>query len=145
MNSHFLKLTFLFCLISIGLFAQNEGSLDQLYLQGKWSATCPIEVVNRVSIQNCMLCQFEKDPNNSKSIGSSTIELNFKGDSLEIIRGKNSAIVAMTRNIDNHSFQFDFEGEKYSFRMFLYGSDKRIIENSDGTLVVMEKIEEVKK
>ncbi|HLG33832.1 MAG TPA: hypothetical protein VI757_03045 [Bacteroidia bacterium] len=120
---------------------QNKGYISDLYMSGKWTATCATEIIDRAGWRVCGLCVYPTNPNDSSSWQhADIIELNFLSDSLIITQDGRMTTVSWTRNTDNHSFSFIFNNKPYHFRMFLYGKQKRIIEDSDGMLLVLEKV-----
>jgi hypothetical protein len=124
--------------ISTVVKSQDEGLLSDLYLKGKWTATCPIEVVNHASIRSCELCNFVIDPNDKSKGESKDFEMNFQADSIIINQNGKITTVPYTRNKDNHSFSFSLKNKQFNFRMFLYNK-QRIIEDSDGLVLVLSK------
>jgi hypothetical protein len=125
-------------LISTAVKAQDEGFLSDMYLKGKWNASCAVEIVNNASIKNCELCNFVVDAKDKSKAETKDVELNFQADSLIINQNGNVKTVAYARNKDNHSFSFILNGKQYNFRMFLYNK-QRIIEDSDGHILVLTK------
>ena len=119
--------------------AQNEGWLEDMYMQGKWNASCATEVVDHATIRNCELCLFVLNPADKSQGSPHDIDLTFNPDSLILDQNGRKTTVRWQRNKDDHSFWFNLAGKKYAFRVFLYGSDKRILEDSEGLLLVLEK------
>lgn len=118
--------------------AQDEGDISQLYLKGKWIATCPTEIVNSVTIRNCELCSFVVTPEN-KSLGMAMdIEMTFMEDTIVINRMGKVSVIPYKKNKDNHSIKFNFNNKDYDFRLFLY-NDQRVIEDKDGLILVLTK------
>ena len=120
-------------------FSQDGKRLEDLYLIGKWKGICPVEIVNHASLSYCELCSFELDPNNKKIASIGEIELNFNEDSLTLSRDSQSLTLPYTRNKDNHSVTFIYKDKTFHFRVFHY-EDKRIIQDDDGMMVVLEEI-----
>ena len=134
----FVLITLVF--ISANMHAQNQGYISDFYMSGKWTAECTSEVVDQATIRYCGLCSYLKNPNDSTSWHEAeNIELNFQPDTLVISQDDKITRVTWARNTDNHSFSFKFNKKLFHFRMFLYGSQKRIIEDDDGFLLILEK------
>lgn len=121
------------------IFAQDGERFEDLYLKGKWKGICPVEIVNHASLSYCELCSFDLDPNNKKIASIGEIELNFNEDSLTLSRDSQSLTLPYTRNKDNHSVTFIYKDKTFHFRVFHY-EDKRIIQDDDGMMVVLEEI-----
>ncbi len=130
---------FLTVLNSHFTLAQNEGRLEDLYLEGKWEATCATEIIDRVSIQHCELCFFVLNPNDKSQAEVKSLEMDFQKDSLILNQNGLRKSVPYQRDTNNHSFTFTLNEKQYNFRMFLY-NNQRIIEDSDGMLIMLDKI-----
>jgi len=125
-------------LITTIVHAQDEGSISELYLKGKWTASCAMEVKDKASIRNCEICPFVIDPNDKSKAETKDIEMNFQADSITINQNGKVTTVSYSRNKDNHSIGFSLNGKQYNFRVFFYNK-QRILEDGDGLLVVLEK------
>ena len=125
-----------FTLVSSLVFSQKEGDISQMYLSGKWSAVCPMEIVDRVTIQNCELCPIVINQNQAQT---SDILITFMKDSLQLIRNGGSEMVPYKRDQNNHSIQFKYNNKDFSFRVFHYG-DRRILVGKDGLIMVLEAV-----
>jgi len=134
-NLKMIRLAFCFMLSSVFANAQNEGSFDDLTWSGKWSAVCPPEMVDRVTIRNCELCPMTIE---GSSAYTNDIEMIFAKDSLQIIQKGEASTVPIKRNKKNLSFGFTFHKRNYEFRVFLY-DDLRILEEKDGLLLILCK------
>ena len=126
---------------SIITFAQKGTPISELYLKGKYSVTCTTEIIDEASWRVSGFCNYQKNPNDNESwIDAKIIEMNFLKDTLIITQDDIKTAVPYTRDPNNHSFSFTFNKELYNFRMFMIDVKKRIIENSDGRLLVLEEI-----
>ena len=133
-------LSALFISLSIVVYAQDTGPVSEMYLKGKWKAECAIEVADQASIQNCQLCPFVIDPSDKSSASIKDVELTFDADSLTLNQNGSVTQVPYTRNGDTHSFSFVLNKKKFTFRVFFYNK-QRIIEDGDGLLVVLTKMD----
>jgi hypothetical protein len=131
---------FIIVLSSINVSAQEKQYLSDMYLKGKWTASCPIEVVDHASMQYCGLCSFTQDPANKKMAHIQDVEMNFMQDSIILDRSGEHASVPYKHDPNNHSFAFKLGNEDYSFRVFMDG-DTRVLVNKDGRVVVLRKKE----
>jgi hypothetical protein len=128
---------FTICISNIAQ-AQDGERLEDLYLKGKWTASCATAIVDRVTLAHCELCSFIINPNDRSSAAASDVEMTFNTDSLILSQSGKTVTVPYTRNKDNHSFDFTLNNKPYHFRLFLYNK-QRIIEDGDGMLMVLEK------
>ena len=127
-----------FALLSSLTYGQKYGDVSQMYLSGKWTAVCPIEVVDRVTLRSCELCPFIINPGNHSQAESAEIVITFMKDSLQLYRNGDSKKVPYTRDKDNHSIRFKYNNKDFDFRVFHYG-DKRILVGKDGLIMVLEE------
>ncbi len=118
--------------------AQDERDFANLYLKGKWIASCPPEILDHASMQQCELCPFIINPNNKTQGSVKDIEMNFLADSIVINQNGKLTTVPYKRNKDNHAISFTLKDKTYNFRMFL-DEKRRILEDSDGMILVLEK------
>jgi hypothetical protein len=125
--------------ISIVVHGQEKTYISEMYLQGKWTATCPTEITDHASIQQCELCPFVINPDDKSKGETKDIEMTFEKDYLTLNQNGNVTTVPYTRNKDNHSFSFTLNNKLHNFRMFIYNK-QRIIEDSDGLLMVLDKV-----
>ncbi|HMR45807.1 MAG TPA: hypothetical protein PKC85_03345 [Bacteroidia bacterium] len=117
---------------------QDEGPVSEMYLKGKWTATCATEVLDKANIRSCEICPFVIAPDNKRSTEIKDIEMTFHADSITITQNGKVTTVPYTRNKDSHAISFTLNNKQYNFRMFFYNK-QRILEDSDGLLVVLEK------
>ena len=115
----------------------QDESFKDLYLKGKWKASCPVEIQNNATMKYCQLCPFVV--NSLKEGQIKEIEINFLSDSIAFNQNGKMSTVPYTRNKDTHAIGFTLDNKQYSFRMFL-DDDRRILVDSDGMLVVLEKV-----
>jgi len=121
-------------------FGQSGTPISELYLKGKYSVTCTTEIIDEASWEVCGFCNYKKDPKDTNSwTEAKNVEMNFLKDTLIITQDDRKTAVPYTRNPNNHSFSFTFEKELYHFRMFFIDKGKRIIENSDGRVLLLEQ------
>jgi hypothetical protein len=125
-------------LLSINVSAQKGENLSDMYMKGKWTASCPIEVVDQASMQYCGLCSFTLDPANKKRAHIQDVEMNFTQDSIILDKGGEHISVPYKHDPNNHSFAFKLGNEDFSFRVFMDG-DNRVLVNKDGRAVVLRK------
>ncbi len=117
---------------------QTGTPVSELSLKGKWMASCPFEVVDISEIQICPLCAFEIDPSDNSV--NTDFEMTFQADSITLNRKGNITMVPYQRNSDNHSIHFTCDHKEYAFRVFI-SEKERILEGSDGLLLVLHKAE----
>lgn len=118
---------------------QDEGPVSEMYLKGKWDAECIMEVLNHSLIRSCELCPWVVDPNNKSKASNKDIEMDFGADSLTLNQNGAITTVPFTRNKDTHAFTFALNSRQYSFRVFYYNK-QRILEDNDGLLMVLTKV-----
>ena len=118
---------------------QNEGDISQLYMTGKWIASCPLEVIDKAAIRICELCPILINPHDMNHGETNNLEMTFQNDSIRLNQNGRKTTVLCERNKYNHSFSFALNNKNYYFRVFMY-DDKRILENSGGLVLVLEKI-----
>ncbi len=133
----------IFALIATILIAtiahgQTEGPVAEMYLKGKYTATCAMEVVDKASIRSCEICPFVIDSNNKSNAQTKDVEMTFQADSITINQNGKVTTVPYLRNHDTHAFSFSLNNKQYTFRVFFYNK-LRILEDSDGLLVILEK------
>jgi hypothetical protein len=127
--------------ISIIAYGQSGTPISELYLKGKYSVTCADEVIDEGSWAMCGLCNYLSNPEVKNSwTDAKNIEMNFLKDTLIITQDARITAVPYTRDPNNHSFNFTFDKELYHFRMFVIDIKKRIIENSDGRVLLLEEV-----
>lgn len=114
--------------------------IAELYLQGKWKAECPMEVLDHASWINCQLCPWVQEPDKKSSGNVKDIEMTFGADSLTLNQNGTINTVAFTRDKDTHAISFTLSGKPYYFRVFLT-EDQYILEDGNGLLMVLTKIE----
>lgn len=138
----FIPIVFLFALLFSHFLtvAQESVALSDLYLKGKWKASCSVEVLDHVTIQNCELCKFTIDKQDKSKASVSEFEMEFGEDSIAIFRAGKVRVISYKRDKDNHSITFNDGNKEYHFRMFL-DDDRRILEDADGMLIVLKKAE----
>jgi len=125
--------------ISAIVYGQSGTPFSEMYLKGKYTAACAMEVIDHATIRNCELCPFVIDPNNKSRAETKDIEMTFTNDSLTLNQNGKITTVPYVRNKDNHSFSFTLDKKAYSFRVF-FNSSQSIIEDSNGLLMVLEKV-----
>ena len=130
----------LFCICTNSVLSQDSGRLEDLYLKGKWNASCATEILSRIAIQNCELCSFITDAKDHSKGFVQDFVMDFTNDSIKITKNNNTSTVPYIRDKNNHSFSFSLDQKDYKFRVFLY-DEKRIIEDNDGLLVILERKE----
>jgi hypothetical protein len=130
-------LNIIFCAKS---FSQSDpcGPDGKQRLAGKWTASCPIEFMNKASMTYCELCPFVIDSLNKSKAELKDIEMTFLNDSIKFNRDGKQQTVVYAMNKDTHSFQFNLNKRKYKFRVF-YIEKKVILENSDGLTMLLER------
>lgn len=138
----FIPIVFLFALLFSHFLtvAQESVALSDLYLKGKWKASCSVEVLDHVTIQNCELCKFTIDKQDKSKASVSEFEMEFGEDSIAIFRAGKVRVISYKRDKDNHSITFNDGNKEYHFRMFL-DDERRILEDADGMLIVLKKAE----
>lgn len=138
----FIPIVFLFALLFSHFLtvAQESVALSDLYLKGKWKASCSVEVLDHVTIQNCELCKFTIDKQDKSKASVSEFEMEFGEDSITIFRAGKEQVISYKRDKDNHSITFNDGNKEYHFRMFL-DDERRILEDADGMLIVLKKAE----
>ena len=112
---------------------------SEMYLSGKWTASCSVEILDHASMRNCELCPFVINPNDKSQGEVKDIEMTFQSDSILINQNGKLTTVSYTRNKDTHAISFTLNNKQYNFRMFLDGK-RRILEDSDGLILVLEKV-----
>ncbi len=134
-----ISITLLSCSITEIAYGQDGERLEDMYLKGKYVASCAMEVVDHATISNCELCTFVID-SSDKSRGSlSDIEMTFGADSLSLNQTGKNISIPYTRDKNNHSFSFTLNNKSYHFRVFYY--DKfNLIEDDDGMIMVLTKV-----
>jgi hypothetical protein len=120
---------------------QNEGRNQDMYMEGKWTASCATEIQDHASMKHCELCPFVINPNNKSQARIKDIGMNFFTDSIAFNQDGKMSTVPFRKNKDNHSFSFTLNNKQYDFRMFLW-EEQRIIEDSDGMILVLTKSKE---
>ena len=111
---------------------------SEMYLSGKWTASCAVEILDYASIRNCQLCPFVNNPNDKSSGEVKDIEMTFQSDSILINQNGKITTVRYTRNKDTHAISFTLNNKQYNFRMFIYNK-QRILEDKDGLIMILEK------
>lgn len=134
----------IFTLLSLFLLlnsahGQDEGPISEMYLKGKWVATCAMEVIDKASMANCDICPFVINPNDKSQAETKDIEMDFQSDSLTINQNGKHSTVAYVRNTNTHAISFSLNDRHYNFRVFFYNK-QRILEDGDGLLLVLSKI-----
>jgi hypothetical protein len=127
----------LFICYSITATAQEKKgtAIKDMYLQGKWTCTCPYEVQNGASITYCGVCSAVTGESGSMK----SIEINFLEDSIVLV-GDTRIALPYKRNHDNHAISFNLGKGKYEFHVFFYG-DERILVDKNTNVMVLEKKE----
>ena len=131
--------TFSAIFISLITLAQSGTPISEMYLKGKYTASCATEVLDHASWHNCQLCPFVIDPNDKSKGETKDIEMTFQNDSITFNQNGKITTVPYKRNPDTHAFSFTLGDKQYNFRMFLYNK-QRIIEDSDGMILVLDKV-----
>ncbi len=126
-----------FLIVNIA-YGQHEGPISEMYFKGKWMATCAMEFMDKASIRNCEICPFVINPTNKSNAETKDIEMDFKADSITINQQGKLTTVPYSRNTDTHATSFTLNDKPYNFRWFYYNK-QRILEDSDGLLLVLEK------
>jgi hypothetical protein len=127
-----------FVFISVMAQGQNDGSVSQMYLAGKWTAVCPFEVINASTIRTCDLCPVLTDRKQAGSAETTAIEMTFQSDSIHVKQHGKVSVIPYTSDKNSHAVSFSLNNKKYNFRVFLYG-EKCILEDADGLMMVLEK------
>jgi hypothetical protein len=127
-------------LLSVNVSAQQHEYVSEMYLKGKWIASCPYEVLDHAGITSCALCPFVIDANDKSIAEVGDVEMNFTQDSIIIDRNGKRVSVPYRHDPDNHSFAFHLDGYDYNFRVFI-AEKMRILEDKDGLLVLLKKNE----
>ena len=60
--------------------AQVGVKNSENYLKGKYTASCPTEILDKASMQQCQLCPFVVDPNNKSRASIKDFVMNFDTD-----------------------------------------------------------------
>lgn len=113
----------------------HEGKLN---IQGAWTASCPMEYMDKASIQHCDLCAFVVDEKDRSKAHTVDAELTFINDSIHIKRYSYTETVSYSMNDNTHAIQFTFADKEYKFRVF-YAGEGIILQDDQGLLLVMEK------
>lgn len=111
---------------------------SEMYLSGKWTASCSVEILDQSTTRHCELCQMVINPKDRSQGEVKDIEMTFNSDSILINQNGILTTVPYKRNKDTHAISFTLNNKKYNFRMFLDGN-RRILEDSDGLIMVLEK------
>ena len=125
-------------LFFISTFSPAQSN-SELSLSGKWTASCPPEILDHASMRHCELCPFVINPKNKSQGEVKDIEMTFQPDSVTLNQNGKLTTVSYTRNKDTHAVAFMCNNKQYYFRVFLDG-ERRILEDSDGMILVLEKV-----
>ena len=137
-NSKSILISLAFIFASTLAWGQGESFKD-LYLKGKWIASCPPEILDHATMRECQLCDFVINSNNKSSAKIMDVEMNFLADTIIFNQSGKTTSVPYTRNMDTHAISFTFGNKQYNFRMFL-DDERRILVDSDGTVMVLKKV-----
>src|SRR5688572_11285446 len=133
----------IFAILLIILLSKTSRGQDEylkdLYLKGKWTASCPVEILDHASMQQCRLCPFVIDTKNKSRGQVKDIEINFMADSIQFNQSGKITVIPYIRNKETHALSFMLDHKQYNFRMFL-DDDRRILLDSDGMILVLEKV-----
>jgi hypothetical protein len=145
-NQIHVKQTSLFLLILLiklvpnNAFAQQSERLEDLYMTGTWTASCPTEVVDRTSIRQRELCTFTLDPDNKRIGRVEDFIMTFNTDT--ILLNKSDKIISLpnTRNVNDHSIRFINEGKPFHFRVFENGENWILVKDFGVVMVLQAKL-----
>jgi hypothetical protein len=127
-------------LLSANVSAQHHQYVSDMYMNGKWIASCPIEVLDQAGMKHCELCPFVIDAGDKSHGEVKDVEMNFTQDSIIMDRKGKRVSVPYRHDPNNHSFAFQLDGRDYNFRVFI-AEKMRILEDKDGLLVLLKKKE----
>jgi len=132
--------SFLALIVTVFISNISFGQANsEMYLSGTWSASCAVEILDHASMRNCELCPFVINAKDKSQGQVKDIELTFQTDTISINQNGKLSSVPYTRNKDTHAIRFTLNNKQYNFRMFI-DDKRRILEDSDGLLLVLEKV-----
>jgi hypothetical protein len=126
--------------INTCLISQRGTPVSELFLQGKWRASCPLEVMDKATIKMCELCSFETNPTKPSQGKTKDFEMDFQADKIALRYGEETSTVSYSRDKNTHSISFNYKGRRYHFRVFFHNNE-RILVNKDRTLLVLKQAE----
>ena len=129
--------TLLTLLVTILITTISYAQNGEMYLQGKWKASCPVEFTENVGILNCQICPIAIS-SDKKSIEIKDVEMDFGTDSIIINQNGTITTVPYAQNKDTHAINFTLNNKQYKLRVFMH-NEQKILEDSDGLLLVLDK------
>lgn len=76
-----------------------------MFLNGKWNATCPMEVSDKTTLTKCELCTFQIDPSKPSIEIMQDFEMDFENNKIIMKYGDKTSTVPCSRDkVTFHKF-----------------------------------------
>lgn len=139
----FISALMLMSFISFG-YAQEKEHEHGKRLAGKWTAECSTEFKDKATMQYCDLCPFIVNKDNKSKAMLKDFVMTFGKDSLTINQNETATTVPFRLDRESNMLSFSFNQKEYNFRILMWRHHP-ILENSDGTLIILTKDKAEKK
>lgn len=126
-------------LLALMVFGFSAIASAQTKLNGKWTATSPMEINDNGNISVCDLVSFTIDEKEN-TICVNEIELNFTETELEILKSNSIAKIKYENLYKKDEIKFSFNNNDYHFKVIdIDVKDVFLLRNSDKTLLVLKR------
>lgn len=118
-------------------FVQIISAQAQSELFGKWTATCPAEFMDKVTIRHCTLCPVLND-SLGHSISVKDLDVSIETNFIIISTTNKSSKIPYVWDSQLHIITFPYVGTIYRFKTLPADNDF-VLRNDDDTIVLLRR------